>query len=56
MLQEPYMLQLSGVAIAQHDIKQKIKELAGDENTEKFYEAWLQNLNTNVTIQRVRSN
>ncbi len=50
MLQEPYMLQLSGVAIAQHDIKRKIKELAGDEITEKFYEAWLKNHCTKADI------
>jgi endoglucanase len=50
MLQEPYMLQLSGVAIAQHDIKRKIKELAGDENMEKFYDAWLKNHCTKADI------
>ncbi len=50
MLQEPYMLQLSGVAMAQHNIKSKIKELAGDENTEKFYEAWLKNHCTKADI------
>lgn len=55
MLQEPYMLQLSGVAIAQHDIKQKIKELAGDENTEKFYEAWLQNHCSKADIDSLAS-
>lgn len=50
MLQEPYMLQLSGVATAQYHIKQKIKELAGDENTEKFYGAWLKNHCTKADI------
>jgi hypothetical protein len=50
MLQEPYMLQLSGVAMAQHEIKNKIKELAGDENTEKFYDAWLHNHCTKADI------
>jgi aryl-phospho-beta-D-glucosidase BglC (GH1 family) len=50
MLQEPYMLQLSGVAMAQHNIKLKIKELAGDENTEKFYQAWLKNHCTKADI------
>jgi aryl-phospho-beta-D-glucosidase BglC (GH1 family) len=43
MLQEPYMLQLSGTAIAQHDIKQKITEAVGAERAAKFYEAWLAN-------------
>lgn len=50
MLQEPYMLQLSGIAMAQHEIKNKIKELAGDENTEKFYAAWLSNHCTKADI------
>lgn len=43
MLQEPYMLRLSGVAIAQHDIRKKIVDLTGEANTKKFYEAWLDN-------------
>lgn len=50
MLQEPYMLQLSGVATAQHNIRSKIKELAGDESTEKFYQAWLKNHCTKADI------
>jgi endoglucanase len=50
MLQEPYMLQLSGIAMTQHEIKAKIKELAGDENTEKFYAAWLSNHCTKADI------
>lgn len=43
MLQEPYMLQLSGVAIAQHDIRRKIKDIIGEARTEDFYSAWLSN-------------
>lgn len=43
MLQEPYMLQLAGVAIAQYDIKRKIKDVIGKEKTEAFYAAWLAN-------------
>jgi len=43
MLQEPYMMQLSGVATAQHEIKQKIVNLVGEEKTASFYAAWLAN-------------
>jgi len=43
MLQEPYMLQLSGAASTQQAIKSKIRELIGDDRTEQFYTAWLQN-------------
>ena len=43
MLQGPYMLQLSGIASTQSDIKRKIKDLIGEEKTETFYSAWLGN-------------
>lgn len=41
MLQEPYMLRVNGIAGTQHEIKAKIEQLTGKENTEKFYKAWL---------------
>lgn len=43
MLQEPYMLQLGGVAANQTGIKSKIIELIGEEKTATFYSAWLAN-------------
>lgn len=43
MLQEPYMLKLSGVAVNQTDIRSKIQGLVGKEKTKKFYETWLKN-------------
>ncbi|HPH84582.1 MAG TPA: cellulase family glycosylhydrolase [Ferruginibacter sp.] len=43
MLQEPYMLNVSDVAGSQQEIRQKITTLIGENNTEKFYEAWLNN-------------
>lgn len=43
MLQEPYMLQLSGVAANQAAIRAKIKDLIGEEKTNTFYQAWLAN-------------
>lgn len=43
MLQEPYILQLSGVAANQRAIKSKITELIGEEKTNAFYNAWLAN-------------
>lgn len=43
MLQEPYMLKLSKVAVNQQDIKSKIKKLVGEEKTKQFYQAWLKN-------------
>jgi len=43
MLQEGYMLQTADFASAQFEIKNKIEELIGIEDTELFYDAWLQN-------------
>lgn len=44
MLQEPYMLQLSKVISTQYEIKEKISELIGEKNTEKFYSIYRQNM------------
>ena len=43
MLQEPYMLKLSGITVNQQDIKAKIEKLIGKEKTNRFYDAWLKN-------------
>lgn len=43
MLQEPYMLQMSDIAVGQHQIRAKIEETIGKQNTEKFYELWWAN-------------
>jgi hypothetical protein len=43
MLQEPYMLKLSGVAVNQTDIRSKIERLVGKEKANAFYDLWLKN-------------
>ena len=43
ILQEPYMLQLSGVAKNQIDIRRRIHDLIGEEKTSEFYAAWVKN-------------
>ena len=43
MLQEPYMMQLNGIAHRQQEIRLKIEELIGKEKTQAFYDAWLNN-------------
>jgi endoglucanase len=43
MLQEGYMLQTSGFADAQYQIKEKIAELIGEEDMKEFYRRWLAN-------------
>lgn len=50
MLQEPYMLGLSGIAATQHDIRSKIATLIGKEKTEEFYTTWLSNHCTKADI------
>ena len=55
MLQEPYMIQLSKVAVAQYDIKAKIADLIGSENCDKFYSAWLNNMITEQDIDSLKA-
>lgn len=55
MLQEPYMLKLSGIASAQYDIKRRIVNLIGEKNTQLFYTAWLKNHCTKSDIDSLAS-
>jgi endoglucanase len=50
MLQEGYMLKTASFANAQYQIKAKIAELIGEEDTELFYDAWLSNHVTKADI------
>jgi endoglucanase len=43
MLQEGYMMQTSDFASTQHELKNKISALIGQQGMEDFYEAWLGN-------------
>lgn len=43
MVQEGYMLQTASFASPQHEIKETITELIGEEATAEFYDAWLHN-------------
>jgi hypothetical protein len=55
MLQEPYMLKLSGVAPAQYDIRKRITALTGEERCAEFYEAWLHNMVTRRDIDSLKA-
>ncbi len=55
MLQEGYMLQTSGFANAQHEIKQKIVDVIGEESTQDFYDKWLDNHCTRADIDSLAS-
>src|SRR5215212_8396602 len=43
MLQEPYMLQVNGIANNQKSLRSKIETLVGKEDADRFYDAWLSN-------------
>ena len=43
MLQEGYMIKTTGFANTQHEFKEKIAALIGQQGMEDFYEAWLAN-------------
>jgi hypothetical protein len=55
MLQEGYMLQTSGFANAQFEIRNKIEELIGETATNQFYDAWLENHMQKVDIDSLKS-
>lgn len=55
MLQEGYMLQTSDFANAQYQIKDHISELIGEEQTELFYDKWLENHVTKKDIDSLKS-
>jgi endoglucanase len=55
MLQEGYMMQTSGFATAQYQIKNKIEALIGKANTDLFYEAWLANHVREIDIDSLKS-
>jgi hypothetical protein len=55
MLQEPYMLQVAGVAVNQTQIRARIADLVGEERTEAFYAAWRTHHTTKTDIDSLAS-
>jgi aryl-phospho-beta-D-glucosidase BglC (GH1 family) len=55
MLQEPYMMEMSGIASAQWEIKLKIQDLIGAAGTAAFYDAWHANHCTRKDIDSMAS-
>lgn len=49
MLQEGYMFRLSNLG-QQHRIKEKIRDVVGEEKTKQFYDAWLSNHTTKKDV------
>ncbi|GAB4092582.1 cellulase family glycosylhydrolase [Flaviaesturariibacter terrae] len=50
MLQEPYMLGISGGPVNQQEFRARLEGLVGKERTDAFYEAWLQQFITRADI------
>ncbi len=55
MVQEGYMLQTAGFASPQHKIRSTIEALIGKDDTDLFYEAWLENHVTKADIDSLKS-
>ena len=55
MLQEPYMFNYSSGANTQHEFKEKLDNLVGSENTELFFESWLDNFVTEQDVDSIAS-
>ncbi|PWU13190.1 MAG: hypothetical protein C5B50_19715 [Verrucomicrobia bacterium] len=51
MLQEPYMMDVNGIAATQTELKGKIAALIGTNNMNTFYTAWLTNYITQTDVQ-----
>ncbi|RYY39391.1 MAG: glycosyl hydrolase family 5 [Chitinophagaceae bacterium] len=55
MLQEPYMLGLSGGPANQQDIRRRLEGLIGKERTERFYASWLAHFVSKADIDSLAS-
>jgi aryl-phospho-beta-D-glucosidase BglC (GH1 family) len=55
MLQEPYMFEFTGAADSQHEFKEKLVDFIGQENTDNFYNSWLENFITKADIDSLAS-
>lgn len=51
MLQEGYMMNSNGAADTQHEFKAQLIELIGEEETQNFYDNWLDNFLTESDIE-----
>mgnify|MGYP003977791053 FL=1 len=53
MLQEGYMMNSNGGADTQHEFKEKLNLLVGADNTDQFYQNWLDNFVTEADINAI---
>lgn len=55
MLMEGYMMQSSDVADTQHEFKDRLIDLIGEEKTDEFFDAWLENHVTRADVDSLAS-
>ena len=55
MVQEGYMMSPSGFSGTQHQIKKDIEKIIGEEETNKFYNLWLDNHVRKIDIDSMKS-
>ncbi|MBK6345160.1 MAG: carbohydrate-binding protein [Bacteroidales bacterium] len=55
MLQEGYMMKTADFAGTQHEFRQKLEETIGVENTNTFYQAWLDNHFTRTDVDSMKA-
>ena len=55
MVQEPYMMQMTGFAETQHAIKSFVEGLVGTDKTKQWYDAWHKNFMSKADIDSIAS-
>ena len=55
MLMEGYMMQSSDVADTQHEFRERLVELMGEDKTDQFFDAWLANHATRADVDSMAS-
>lgn len=55
MLMEGYMMKTEGVAGTQHEIRAKLEDLMGEEKTNDFFDAWLENHFTKTDVDSMKA-
>jgi hypothetical protein len=53
LVQEGYMLKTSGFANAEHEIREKIQDLIGEQRTEEFYKKYWENYVREIDIKNI---
>ena len=55
MIQEGYMMQTSGIAGTQHELREKLISTIGEEKTDSFYTVWLDSHFRQIDVDSMKS-